>query len=111
MSLALSKDLTLLWIKQIKDILWYCCEFLEQLKVKNKNKTVNLSFPHSGCRMCFQSPRGSLIDVTTSMISQLESSDELLEPCPRESELDAVISLSAFFMPKVLNIDLVSPQS
>ncbi|XP_073916937.1 ubiquitin-protein ligase E3B isoform X2 [Castor canadensis] len=31
-SLALSKDLTLLWIKQIKDILWYCCEFLEQLK-------------------------------------------------------------------------------
>ncbi|XP_021559100.1 ubiquitin-protein ligase E3B isoform X3 [Neomonachus schauinslandi] len=31
-SLALSKDLTLLWIKQIKHILWYCCEFLEQLK-------------------------------------------------------------------------------
>uniref|UniRef100_A0A4X1T153 Ubiquitin-protein ligase E3B n=1 Tax=Sus scrofa TaxID=9823 RepID=A0A4X1T153_PIG len=31
-SLALSKDLTLLWIKQIKDILWYCCEFLKQLK-------------------------------------------------------------------------------
>ncbi|XP_040475742.1 ubiquitin-protein ligase E3B isoform X3 [Ursus maritimus] len=32
-SLALSKDLTLLWIKQIKHILWYCCEFLEQLKI------------------------------------------------------------------------------
>ncbi|OCU01677.1 hypothetical protein XELAEV_18007471mg [Xenopus laevis] len=31
-SLALSKDLTLLWIKQIKYILWYCCEFLKQLK-------------------------------------------------------------------------------
>ncbi|XP_023415188.1 ubiquitin-protein ligase E3B isoform X2 [Loxodonta africana] len=31
-SLALSKDLTLLWIKQIKAILWYCCEFLQQLK-------------------------------------------------------------------------------
>ncbi|OBS71395.1 hypothetical protein A6R68_00092 [Neotoma lepida] len=31
-SLALSKDLTLLWIKQIKSILWYCCELLEQLK-------------------------------------------------------------------------------
>uniref|UniRef100_A0A8I3PL30 Ubiquitin-protein ligase E3B n=2 Tax=Canis lupus familiaris TaxID=9615 RepID=A0A8I3PL30_CANLF len=31
-SLALSKDLTLLWIKQIKHVLWYCCEFLEQLK-------------------------------------------------------------------------------
>ncbi|OCT98166.1 ubiquitin-protein ligase E3B [Xenopus laevis] len=31
-SLALSKDLTLLWIKQIKDILWHCCEFLKQLK-------------------------------------------------------------------------------
>ncbi|XP_018416141.1 PREDICTED: ubiquitin-protein ligase E3B [Nanorana parkeri] len=31
-SLALSKDLTLLWIKQIKDILWICCEFLKSLK-------------------------------------------------------------------------------
>ncbi|XP_058387605.1 ubiquitin-protein ligase E3B isoform X2 [Diceros bicornis minor] len=31
-SLALSKDLTLLWIKQIKDILWYCCQCLQQLK-------------------------------------------------------------------------------
>ncbi|XP_072271473.1 ubiquitin-protein ligase E3B [Pyxicephalus adspersus] len=31
-SLALSKDLTLLWIKQIKDILWICCEFLKMLK-------------------------------------------------------------------------------
>ncbi|KAM4049389.1 ubiquitin-protein ligase E3B [Anomaloglossus baeobatrachus] len=31
-SLALSKDLTLLWIKQIKDILWLCCEFLKMLK-------------------------------------------------------------------------------
>ncbi|XP_075067027.1 LOW QUALITY PROTEIN: ubiquitin-protein ligase E3B [Mixophyes fleayi] len=31
-SLALSKDLTLLWIKQIKDILWLCCEFLKILK-------------------------------------------------------------------------------
>uniref|UniRef100_A0A6I8SCR5 Ubiquitin-protein ligase E3B n=1 Tax=Xenopus tropicalis TaxID=8364 RepID=A0A6I8SCR5_XENTR len=31
-SLALSKDLTLLWIKQIKDILWYCSEYLKQLK-------------------------------------------------------------------------------
>ena len=83
MSLALSKDLTLLWIKQIKDILWYCCEFLEQLKVKNKNKTVSLSFARAGCRVCFRSPRDSLIDVTTFMISQLESSNELLEPCPR----------------------------
>ncbi|XP_048467452.1 ubiquitin-protein ligase E3B isoform X2 [Rhincodon typus] len=31
-SLALSKDLTLLWIKQVKDLLWLCCEFLKQLK-------------------------------------------------------------------------------
>ena len=54
MSLALSKDLTLLWIKQIKDILWYCCEFLEQLKVKNKNKTVILSFPHEAVRCTFR---------------------------------------------------------
>ncbi|XP_069475520.1 ubiquitin-protein ligase E3B isoform X2 [Ambystoma mexicanum] len=31
-SLALSKDLTLLWIKQVKDILWLSCEYLKQLK-------------------------------------------------------------------------------
>ncbi|KAI4068116.1 ubiquitin protein ligase E3B [Homo sapiens] len=31
-SLACSKDLTLLWIQQIKNILWYCCDFLKQLK-------------------------------------------------------------------------------
>ncbi|MEE6508193.1 hypothetical protein FKM82_019785 [Ascaphus truei] len=31
-SIALSKDLTLLWIKQIKDLLWHCCEFLKLLK-------------------------------------------------------------------------------
>uniref|UniRef100_A0A8C9T877 HECT-type E3 ubiquitin transferase n=1 Tax=Scleropages formosus TaxID=113540 RepID=A0A8C9T877_SCLFO len=31
-SLALSKDLTIPWIKQIKDILWVCCEFLKVLK-------------------------------------------------------------------------------
>lgn len=33
-SLALSKDLTLLWIKQVKDLLWLCCEFLKLLKVQ-----------------------------------------------------------------------------
>lgn len=43
-SLALSKDLTLLWIKQIKDILWFCCEFLKQLKVKNKTKNIFFAF-------------------------------------------------------------------
>ncbi|XP_043571430.1 ubiquitin-protein ligase E3B [Chiloscyllium plagiosum] len=31
-SLAVSKDLTLLWIKQVKDLLWLCCEFLKHLK-------------------------------------------------------------------------------
>ncbi|XP_067862150.1 ubiquitin-protein ligase E3B isoform X2 [Heptranchias perlo] len=31
-SLALSKDLTLLWIKQVKDLLWLCSQFLKQLK-------------------------------------------------------------------------------
>uniref|UniRef100_A0A8B9NY08 Ubiquitin-protein ligase E3B n=1 Tax=Apteryx owenii TaxID=8824 RepID=A0A8B9NY08_APTOW len=43
-SLALSKDLTLLWIKQIKDILWFCCEFLKQLKpdILQDSKLVNL---------------------------------------------------------------------
>lgn len=31
--LALSKDLTILWLKQIKDVLWMCCECLKKLKV------------------------------------------------------------------------------
>lgn len=31
-SIALSKDLTLLWIKQVKDLLWICCVFLKRLK-------------------------------------------------------------------------------
>ncbi|XP_078410555.1 ubiquitin-protein ligase E3B isoform X1 [Cetorhinus maximus] len=31
-SMALSKDLTLSWIKQVKDLLWLCCEFLKLLK-------------------------------------------------------------------------------
>lgn len=33
-SLALSKELTLLWIQQVKDVLWICCEFLKLLKVQ-----------------------------------------------------------------------------
>nr|XP_020657546.1 ubiquitin-protein ligase E3B [Pogona vitticeps] len=43
-SLALSKELTLLWIKQIKDILWLCCEFLKLLKpdILQDSKLVNL---------------------------------------------------------------------
>ncbi|XP_075023638.1 ubiquitin-protein ligase E3B isoform X6 [Calonectris borealis] len=43
-SLALCKDLTLLWIKQIKDILWFCCEFLKQLKpdILQDSRLVNL---------------------------------------------------------------------
>lgn len=40
MSLALSKDLTLLWIKQIKSVLWYCCELLGQLKVNHPKSTL-----------------------------------------------------------------------
>lgn len=32
-SLALSKDLTIPWLKQIKDVLWVSCEFLKKLKV------------------------------------------------------------------------------
>lgn len=42
-SLALSKDLTLLWIKQIKDILWYCCQFLQQLKVKTTEQVKKIT--------------------------------------------------------------------
>ncbi|XP_041095862.1 ubiquitin-protein ligase E3B-like [Polyodon spathula] len=43
-SLALSKDLTLLWIKQVKDILWISCEFLKKLKpdILQDNKMVTL---------------------------------------------------------------------
>lgn len=32
-SLALSKDLTISWLKQIKDVLWTCCQRLKSLKV------------------------------------------------------------------------------
>lgn len=32
-SLALSKDLTIPWLKQIKDVLWTCCQRLKTLKV------------------------------------------------------------------------------
>lgn len=32
-SLALSKDLTIPWLKHIKDLLWISCEFLKKLKV------------------------------------------------------------------------------
>lgn len=32
-SLALSKDLTIPWLKQIKDLLWISCEFIKKLKV------------------------------------------------------------------------------
>ncbi|TSO98499.1 Ubiquitin-protein ligase E3B [Bagarius yarrelli] len=38
-SLALSKDLTIPWLKQIKDLLWISCEFLKKLK---DNKLVTL---------------------------------------------------------------------
>ncbi|MBN3304295.1 UBE3B ligase, partial [Amia calva] len=43
-SLALSKDLTILWIKQVKDILWVSCEFLKKLKpdILQDNKMVTL---------------------------------------------------------------------
>ncbi|XP_016143793.1 ubiquitin-protein ligase E3B-like [Sinocyclocheilus grahami] len=43
-SLALSKDLTILWLKQIKDVLWVSCEFLKRLKpdILQDNKLVTL---------------------------------------------------------------------
>ncbi|XP_039218531.1 ubiquitin-protein ligase E3B isoform X2 [Crotalus tigris] len=43
-SLALSKELTLLWIQQVKDVLWTCCEFLKLLKpdILQDSKLVNL---------------------------------------------------------------------
>ncbi|KAF4074746.1 hypothetical protein AMELA_G00242880 [Ameiurus melas] len=43
-SLALSKDLTIPWLKQIKDLLWLSCEFLKKLKpdILQDNKLVTL---------------------------------------------------------------------
>uniref|UniRef100_A0A8C2G8K0 Ubiquitin-protein ligase E3B n=1 Tax=Cyprinus carpio TaxID=7962 RepID=A0A8C2G8K0_CYPCA len=43
-SLALSKDLTIPWLKQIKDVLWVSCEFLKKLKpdILQDNKLVTL---------------------------------------------------------------------
>uniref|UniRef100_A0A8C8LR11 HECT-type E3 ubiquitin transferase n=1 Tax=Oncorhynchus tshawytscha TaxID=74940 RepID=A0A8C8LR11_ONCTS len=43
-SLALSKDLTIPWIKQIKDVLWVSCNFLKKLKpdILQDNKLVTL---------------------------------------------------------------------
>ncbi|KAJ3603860.1 hypothetical protein NHX12_028601 [Muraenolepis orangiensis] len=43
-SLALSKDLTIPWIKQIKDVLWVCCQHLKKLKpdILQDNKLVTL---------------------------------------------------------------------
>ncbi|CAB1319440.1 unnamed protein product, partial [Coregonus sp. 'balchen'] len=43
-SLALSKDLTIPWIKQIKDVLWVSCHFLKKLKpdILQDNKLVTL---------------------------------------------------------------------
>lgn len=43
-SLALSKDLTIAWLKQIKDVLWTCCELLKKLKpdILQDNKVITL---------------------------------------------------------------------
>lgn len=78
MSLALSKDLTLLWIKQIKHILWCCCEFLEQLKVKTKQDTCEYTLLLEAFSTCFESPRDSFIGYSVESLS--ESIKKLLEP-------------------------------
>ncbi|KAM4577178.1 ubiquitin-protein ligase E3B [Odontesthes bonariensis] len=43
-SLALSKDLTIPWLKQVKDVLWTCCQLLKNLKpdILQDNKLVTL---------------------------------------------------------------------
>ncbi|KAK7934094.1 hypothetical protein WMY93_004990 [Mugilogobius chulae] len=43
-SLALSKDLTIAWLKQIKDVLWTCCVLLKKLKpdILQDNKIITL---------------------------------------------------------------------
>uniref|UniRef100_A0A672JGJ5 HECT-type E3 ubiquitin transferase n=1 Tax=Salarias fasciatus TaxID=181472 RepID=A0A672JGJ5_SALFA len=43
-SLALSKDLTIPWLKQIKDVLWTCCQLLKNLKpdILQDNKLITL---------------------------------------------------------------------
>lgn len=54
-SLALSKDLTILWLKQIKDVLWISCQQLKTLKVclglkTSKDTPLNLIILHSLCK-------------------------------------------------------------
>ncbi|XP_058491280.1 ubiquitin-protein ligase E3B [Solea solea] len=43
-SLALSKDLTIPWLKQVKDVLWVCCQLLKNLKpdILQDNKMITL---------------------------------------------------------------------
>lgn len=43
-SLALSKDLTISWLKQIKDVLWTCCQRLKKLKVSFDLKQKKMFF-------------------------------------------------------------------
>lgn len=45
-SLALSKDLTIPWLKQIKDVLWLCCQRLKCLKVSCILKQKKMLFWH-----------------------------------------------------------------
>lgn len=43
-SLALSKDLTIPWLKQVKDVLWTCCQLMKTLKpdILQDNKMITL---------------------------------------------------------------------
>lgn len=49
-SLALSKDLTIPWLKQIKDVLWTCCQLLKNLKVSFDLKRKNVFCYSFHCR-------------------------------------------------------------
>ena len=37
MSVSLLKDFVLLWIQQVKDILWKCVLYLKQIRVRHSN--------------------------------------------------------------------------
>lgn len=43
-SLALSKDLTIPWLKQVKDVLWISCQQLKSLKVCVSLKMIKESY-------------------------------------------------------------------
>lgn len=89
-SLALSKDLTLLWITQIKSILWYCCELLGQLKVHQPQPSLP-ACPH----LVPQTQPASLSSPRTSaaLLGCLCLWRELMSQCLGGGRVDATVTV------------------